>query len=76
MPSVNKRFKEKYDFPFDLLSDQDKAVSISFGVTESAAGNAGRMSVLINPGGQIAKIYDKVKPADHPDQVLTDLGLT
>jgi peroxiredoxin len=29
--------------------------------------------VLISPDGKIAKAYDTVTPAEHPDQVLADL---
>ena len=33
-----------------------------------------RMSFLINPDGKIAKIYLKVKPAQHASEVLADLA--
>ena len=33
-----------------------------------------RSSFLIDPSGKIAKIYDKVKPAEHATQVLADLA--
>jgi peroxiredoxin Q/BCP len=32
-----------------------------------------RTSFLIDPQGKIAKVYEKVKPAEHSAQVLTDL---
>ena len=32
-----------------------------------------RMSFLVDPCGKIAKIYEKVKPAEHADEVLKDL---
>ena len=31
------------------------------------------MSVLIGPDGKVIKVYNTVKPAEHPDQVLRDL---
>ncbi len=71
---ANKAFKEKFDFPYDLLSDTDKAASVSFGAaTDAGAEKATRVSVLISPDGKIAKVYDTVTPAEHPDQVLADL---
>ena len=73
-PGSNKNFKEKNDFPFDLLSDLDKQISISVGVTPSDSGSASRMSVLIGPDGKVIKVYNTVKPAEHPDQVLRDLS--
>ncbi len=33
-----------------------------------------RISVLIGPDGTVIKRYDAVTPADHPDEVLADLG--
>ena len=32
-----------------------------------------RKSFLIDPNGTLVKIYYKVKPADHPQEVLDDL---
>ncbi len=32
-----------------------------------------RTSFLINPEGKIAKVYEKVKPELHAEEVLTDL---
>ena len=73
-PADNKAFKEKFNFPFDLLTDSDKVASLGFGVQENEKGNAGRMSVLIGPNAKIVKVYGEVKPADHPEQVLADLA--
>ena len=70
----NKAFKEKFDFPYDLLTDSDKSASAAYGVVASDKGNASRVSVLIAPNGSIAKAYDTVAPAEHPDQVLADLA--
>ena len=49
------------------------------GIAYGAAGDASasypaRISYLIDPEGKIAKVYGKVVPADHPDEVLRDLG--
>ena len=71
----NKAFKHKFDFPYDLLSDGDKGASIQFGASDGSPGNASRVSVLIGPDGEIIRAYEKVVPADHPEQVLADLAL-
>jgi len=71
----NKAFKDKFDFPYDLLSDGDKGASIQFGASDGSPGNASRVSVLIGPKGEIIRAYEKVTPADHPEQVLADLAL-
>ncbi|MBC26888.1 MAG: hypothetical protein CMM41_06725 [Rhodospirillaceae bacterium] len=69
----NRAFKDKFDFPFDLLSDEDGAVSSLYGAAEAGAEKARRMSVLIGSDGCVVKVYSSVKPADHPDEVLQDL---
>ena len=72
-PAANKLFKDKFDFPYDLLSDEGRSDSIAFGAADSDSARPSRVSVLIGPNGKIAKAYGTVKPADHPDEVLSDL---
>ena len=72
-PEANGRFREKFSFPYDLLSDTDGSVSIAYGVSEPDSARSPRKSVLISPDGKVAVSYDTVKPADHPTQVLADL---
>jgi len=46
---------------------------MAFGACDDpAAGYARRISYLIDEQGKIQKIYPKVKPADHPEEVLRD----
>ena len=70
-PISHKRFKEKYDLPFELLSDTDGKVSeiYSSGVGETSK----RISYIINPEGVVEKAYSKVTPATHAQEVLEDL---
>ena len=70
----NKAFREKFSFPYDLLSDEDKSMTVSYGVDLTDSGRTSRKSVLVGPDGKVAKAYDTVKPADHPDEVLVDLA--
>jgi thioredoxin-dependent peroxiredoxin len=70
----NKAFRDKFSFPYDLLSDEDTSMTASYGVGVRDTGRTDRLSVLVGPDGKIAKTYDPVKPADHPDQVLADLA--
>ena len=74
-PEENRAFKEKFDFPFDLLCDMDRKIGLAYGAAESTeAGYAARVSFLIDPEGRIARTYGKVVPADHPAEVLNDLA--
>ena len=74
-PAENLAFRGKFDFPFDLLCDTERTVGMAYGAAETAEdGHAKRISYLIDPEGKIAQVYGQVKPAEHPDQVLADLG--
>lgn len=75
----HKKFAEKYQLPFTLLADVDKKVVEKYGVwaEKSMYGRKYfgilRNSYLIDPQGKIVKIYEKVKPATHAEEVLEDL---
>jgi len=75
----HKKFSKKHNLPFDLLSDEQKKVVKSYGVwvPKKFLGReflgTQRTSFLIDPDGKIAKVYEKVKPAEHARQVLEDL---
>lgn len=70
---ANRKFAEKFSYPFKLLSF-DKAQGEAYGAVDSKGSDfAKRISYLIGPDGTIVKAYDKVKPADHPTQVLADI---
>lgn len=74
-PEKNKRFKDKYGFPFDLLSDPTNATAVAYGAAEDAGAKSHqRISYVIGADGRIQKVYGTVKAAEHPEQVLRDLG--
>lgn len=75
----HKKFADKYQLPFTLLADEDKQVVEKYGVWQEKSmygrkymGTV-RNSYLISPDGKIAKIYEKVKPAVHAEEVLADI---
>ena len=73
-PVENRAFRDKFDFPFDLISDVDRSVGLAYGAAEDAeAQYAARISYLIGPDGRIVKTYAKVVPAEHAEEVLGDL---
>jgi thioredoxin-dependent peroxiredoxin len=72
----HKKFIEKYDLPFRLLADTDRAISESYGtygekkfMGRTYMGNH-RRTFLIDEKGRIKKIFNKVKPEDHAEEVL------
>jgi len=75
----HQKFKEKYDLPFPLLSDDSGEVCEKYGVwkQKSMYGRKymgiERSTFVIGADGKIAKIYNKVKVKDHAKTVLADL---
>ncbi len=75
----HKKFCEQEALTFPLLSDIDKKVVNLYGVwlekTMYGKKYMGieRETFLINPDGEIAKHYQKVKPVEHPQEVLRDV---
>ena len=73
------KFIDKHSIPFPLLVDEDHAIAEAFGVwgVKKFMGRTfdgvHRMSFLIGEEGKIEKTYEKVKPAEHAQQVLHDL---
>ncbi len=67
-PRSHKQFKEKYRLPFTLLADTAKQVCKQYGVL-SPLGFAQRITFIINPEGEIVKVFTKVNPAVHAEEV-------
>src|SRR5499427_8724853 len=73
----HQKFTQKYDLPFRLLADTDRKLSESFGtygekkfMGRTYMGN-NRMTFLIDKQGTIKKIFSKVKPEAHAEEVLS-----
>jgi len=71
----HKEFCSKEGLNFKLLADTDHSVSTKYGsvMDYNGATFAARNTFLIDPTGTIRKVYVKVKPAEHSEQVLADL---
>jgi len=73
------KFRSKFELPFTLLADPDHSAAEAFGVwaEKSMYGRkymgVARTTFLIGKDGKIAKIFEKVKPAGHADEVLAAL---
>jgi thioredoxin-dependent peroxiredoxin len=72
----HKKFAAKYDLPFTLLADVDRSISDAYGTygKKKFMGReymgVNRMTFLIDEKGNIKKIFPKVKPETHADEVL------
>ncbi len=79
-PQSHVRFKSKYNLPFLLLSDEDHKVAEQYGVwgEKQMYGRAYqgilRTTFVIDEEGGIAKVFTKVKPDGHGEEVLGALA--
>ncbi|MEO8235072.1 MAG: thioredoxin-dependent thiol peroxidase [Flavobacterium sp.] len=70
------KFKEKFDFPFPLLADEDKAVIEAFGVwgpkkfMGKEYDGIHRTTFIIDEKGIIEEVITAVKTKDHAKQIL------
>lgn len=78
-PAAQAKFKEKYDLPFTLLADEEKAAAQAYGVWREKnmygkkVMGIVRTTFIISPEGRIERIYGSVKPKGHAAQALAGL---
>jgi peroxiredoxin Q/BCP len=75
----HRKFSDKYDLPFTILSDPDGEVAEAYGVWKQKKmfGNTFmgvERSTFIVEDGQITKAWRKVKAKEHTDWLLEVLG--
>ncbi len=68
----HKKFAEKYNLPFPLLSDASGEVASLYGALNNflVIKLAKRYTYLINPQGKIAKIYLSVDTSKHSQEII------
>ncbi|CUS99250.1 peroxiredoxin [Candidatus Chrysopegis kryptomonas] len=69
---TQKKFKERYNFPYEMIADENANVIKAFGVS-GILGFAKRVTFIINPDGEIAYVIDKVKVSEHYRQIIDAL---
>ena len=71
-PESHKKFVEKYDLGFDLISDVELKIVEKYGVKRIVSGvtYARRVTFLIDKNGIIRYIWDPVKVNGHTEQVI------
>jgi len=72
----HKSFCAKEGLNFKLLSDPDAKVSAEYGSVMEYNGSkySARNTFIIDPKGNIAKVFEKVGPSGHSEEVLAALG--
>ncbi|HLH00941.1 MAG TPA: thioredoxin-dependent thiol peroxidase [Bryobacteraceae bacterium] len=77
--AAQSKFKDKFDLPFTLLADTDHKVAEAYGawVEKSMYGRKymgiERSTFVIGKDGKLKKIFRKVKPDGHAEQVYEAL---
>jgi len=75
-PKRQSNFKSKYEFPYDLLADEDKSVINAYGVwgPKKFMGREydgiHRITFVIDEKGVVEDIITKVKTKEHTAQIL------
>jgi peroxiredoxin Q/BCP len=78
-PKAQTKFKCKFDLGFTLLCDVDKVAANAYGVVKEKnmygkkVMGIERTTFVIGPDGTIEKIFHKVKPEGHAEEVLAVL---
>lgn len=79
-PSAQKKWADKYDLPFWLLSDPDHKIHEKYGAWgeknmygKIVTGTI-RTTVVIDEKGKVTAIYPKVRVKGHVAKVLEELG--
>jgi len=78
-PESHKKFAEKYNLNFTLLSDPDKEVIQKYGVWKEKnmygkkTFGIVRTTFIIDEEGKIRKIYNNVKADGHAQKVIEDI---
>jgi peroxiredoxin Q/BCP len=72
----HEKFKAKYNLNFSLATDPDHAVMDAYGAWgKKMFGREGilRKTFIIDPNGVVQKVYGRVTPLGHGEQVVRDL---
>ncbi len=75
-PNAHEKFKQKHSLNFLLLTDEDATVINAYGAWgKKMFGKEGilRKTLLIDPEGQVQKVYGRVTPLGHGEQVIEEL---
>lgn len=74
--AAHEKFKAKHSLNFTLLTDPHKSVITAYGAWgKKQFGIEGilRKTFIINPDGAVVKVYGRVTPLGHGNQVLNEL---
>lgn len=73
------KFKVKWDLPFPLIADEDHAIADAYGVwgPKKFMGReyegVHRTTFIIDKDGKVKKVFEKVRPAEHSQEILAEM---
>jgi peroxiredoxin Q/BCP len=76
----HEKFVEKYKLPFPLLADDEKKIVNAYGVWGEKVFmgrrymGTNRVTFWIGPDRKIKRIWPKVKPEEHAEEILAAVG--
>jgi peroxiredoxin Q/BCP len=70
-PESHRRFREKHGLNFPLLTDENGRAAEALGIM-SEKGYASRVTFLLDESGAVSRVYPKVSPETHADEILRD----
>lgn len=76
----HKKFAQKYSLNFTILSDEKLDTIKAYGAWGEKKfmgrefDGVLRKTFLIDPAGEIKKVYEKVNPLVHAEEIIRDLG--
>lgn len=74
--TAHEKFKAKHSLNFTLLTDPGKVAINAYGAWgKKQFGTEGilRKTFIINPEGQVVKVYGRVVPLGHGEQIVAEL---
>ncbi|HHU12501.1 MAG TPA: thioredoxin-dependent thiol peroxidase [Clostridiaceae bacterium] len=78
-PELHRQFKEKYHLRFTLLSDIEGTFIEKMGMWQEKKNfgktyyGVARSTFVVNEDGVVERVYHKVKPVEHAQDVLRDI---
>ena len=78
-PESHEKFIAQHGLPYALISDEEKAICLAYGVwkVKTSRGRTvvgvERTTFIVGPNGVIKKIFRRVKPEGHAQEVLAAL---
>ena len=75
-PKAQKKFKEKFNLPYTLLADADQEIVKRFDLVKpktmygKLVSGVERTTYVIGPDQRLIRIFSKVKPEGHAEEVL------